>query len=617
MKHVRRAALALTLGALPVHAAGCTPKPLGQIIVVVQTDMSIPKDVDTIHIDAYDNGTQVVYQDYQNIGPKSDPLNIQLPGTYTLVAAKNPDDIVTIVVSARSGGVPRVVCKVITTAPAEKTVLLPLGMHYLCYGQATLDPNLNTIGTCPDGQSCISGICADANVDSTTLPAYTADSVNGDGTCFDAASCWTAPDVAAVDLTDCTIPPVSEVNIALQTEGIGICGPVGCFVTLDSNDSTEGWSVRSDGRIALPPGVCVQLATKQIINVVTQPTSGACSVKKLSLPTCGPWSAASKNPPPYAGPQALAGGQARPVALTLQGGAVYWTNSGVNGKDGALKSVTPGGGTPVTVPNSSQAPRSMISLSNTLYWTDAPGTHGSGTIFESVLSSGPMGGKPTVKPLVTMLDSPEGIASASGLLFWTDFQDGAIFKSGLDGSTPAKLVGNANYPYRIVADGLYVYWTNEGTAGKTPPDGSVVRYQYTAANGTVETLADTQYTPRAVAIDNDGQATAVYWANFDEMHGTINRIKLTSPLGSIETLATVAYPNGIAVDGGYVYWTSRSDGSVYRLSTTAAAGTAPTAIATGQALPGTIATDSQYVYWVSEGSSSAETGAVVKIPKMP
>src|SRR5262249_38439482 len=155
------------------------------------------------------------------------------------------------------------------------------------------------------------------------------------------------------------------------------------------------------------------------------------------------------NPPPYTGPQALVGGQARPVTLAVLPGPpadiVYWTNGGVGATGGALKSITSGGGSPGAVAAmASQAPRPLIGVGKNLVWSDAPGTPGTGAIFQ-------WDGK-NETTIVPSLDSPEGITSQGGKLFWTDFQDGAIFTAATDGSGKAKLVGAQNYPFRVAAD---------------------------------------------------------------------------------------------------------------------------------------------------------------------
>ena len=71
-----------------------------------------------------------------------------------------------------------------------------------------------------------------------------------------------------------------------------------------------------------------------------------------------------------------------------------------------------------------------------------------------------------------------------------------------------------------------------------------------------------------VPVDPDGspQATAVYFANFAAM-GSITRVQLgvTGPAAPEVLAENQSYPNGLAVDSGYVYWTNRGDGAALEL----------------------------------------------------
>ncbi|MEO7329477.1 MAG: hypothetical protein ABI193_12915, partial [Minicystis sp.] len=218
------------------------------------------------------------------------------------------------------------------------------------------------------------------------------------------------------------------------------------------------------------------------------------------------------------------------------------------------------------------------------------------------------------------LDAPEGLRIFGNKIFFTEFKTGGIYRIPVGGGAALKLA-QGNYPFRVVADKTHVYWTNEGTAGQMPSDGSVARYDY-ALGGVVgvEVIGAAQETPRAVALDTDesGAATAIYWANFAEQ-GSVVRVDLTgaTPGAPVTIAEGLAYPNGVTVDASKVYWTNRGDGTVMALSKTAAAGEAPTTIATLQNAPGTIVTDAATIYWLNEGASNTPNGAVIKLPKAP
>jgi hypothetical protein len=611
MRRARHAAaLGLCALGLAAFAPGCSTKVIGQIVLVIQTDLSLPKDIDTIRIEVLNEGVPKFKNDYDRLGSKDG--KIRLPGTLALDAPENPTDAISIIVSARSGGkdgLVRVVREVVTTVPPGRSAELDLPIEFLCIGSGKLE-NGNVASTCADGETCIAGKCVDAKVDSSTLPDYLDKSALGDGSCLDVASCFDSGAIAAVDLASCTIPPTPGANLALQTEGEGICGTVGCFIALDA-ESPTGFITGKDGTITLPPAVCEKITSGSIVNVVSAPVTMRCGRKTSSLPTCGPWSSAADNPVATIAPVALAGGQSRPVSLVLGPDGVYWTSSGAAGNEGAIKSVSLSGGPPsVLVPMIS--PREVAVKDDVLVWTSAPPGAMTGAVMQQKAGE--------ITPLIEGLDAPEGLVIFGNKIFFTEFKSGGIFRIPIGGG-PALELAKGNYPYRVAADAKHVYWTNEGTAGQTPSDGSVARYDY-AAGGVVgvQILGGEQETPRALALDRDasGAATAVYWANFAEQ-GSLVRVDLGGAApGAPVTLATgLAYPNGVTVDADKVYWTNRGDGTVMALSKTAAAGEKPTQIASFQSAPGTIITDDKAVYWVNEGASDAPSGAVIRLLKTP
>jgi hypothetical protein len=74
-------------------------------------------------------------------------------------------------------------------------------------------------------------------------------------------------------------------------------------------------------------------------------------------------------------------------------------------------------------------------------------------------------------------------------------------------------------------------------------------------------------------------------------------VKVASAGGTPTTLAAdQVYPQGIAVDGTSVYWTTYGDGTVVKLP---ASGGTPFTVASGQNGPNSIAVSATSVYWTN------------------
>lgn len=602
--------------ALSTAALSCAPEPTGQLMLAVQTDMSLPKDIDTIRIEVFNEGVPKFRKDFDRLGTPDG--EIRLPGTLALLAPEKASSAITISISARMGGPRgqvRVVRQVVTTVPQDRVASLHIPLRFVCDGSGE-DRNDEAVSTCPEGQTCIAGSCEDRILDSSTLPTYEEEEVFAQGSCFSAETCWKTPTRVDVDPSDCSIAAQSGVNLALDVEGDGICGPAGCFVTLDAN-SPEGWQTREDGRIALPRAVCTKMQSGEIVSVVSAPITATCPQKTLSLPTCGPWLSSAVRR--YEGPRALAGGQARPIGGVVAGSKALFITASTDEWEGELKSVGLDGGKVSTIPFGGPSPRDIVASGDRIFLTGTDGTFGSGAI--TLIENGKS------RVLLKDLGSPEGIAVEGNHLFWADFQSGDIFSATLEGGTPGgpeltagepRLLASfpGQYPYRLVADGTYLYAVAEGTAGEG--DGRLIRIAYESSEPLPEVIASGLETPRALAIDRDGPsgpAKAIYFTTFAE-NGTVERVVLSSEGPQRESLASgVDHPSGITVDDAHVYFTTWGDGTVKSLSKTAASTTEPTTLVSGRVGPGAIFTTKDAVYWVDEGSSSKKTGTFVKLPK--
>ena len=640
------ATLAL-LSALPL-VLSCSTTPLGEIVIAIRTDVSVPKDVDRILIDVTiaKTGASVFNHDYVALDPSQ---SFKLPATLGFTASEtDPGAALRIrVVALRGKSTPRMIREVVTTVPADRTVVLPIPIEFLCDGMATLvtdpatgDPvldahsNLIFKSTCPEGTTCSVGQCVDFNTTATALEDYNGPQIFGggtgheDGECFDAAACFDGAPFAVVNMKDCTITAGNDVNVGLVTQGGGSCGASGCFVPLDA-ESDAGWQPDTNGALRLPSAVCDKLATHAIGGVVTAPAGKSpCARKAASLPICGAFSSAGTYvAPSTTAPVVVASGQQNPVSLALEetssASHVYWTTRGTFDKDsnpqadGAVKRVETTGDEAVTIAEAQASPHDLAVLAGKglVFWSNASG----GAIMTSRL-------EPTKpRPLIMGLGRPEGVAVDNLNMVWTDLTSNQVSSAvfSIDsvgaqhsGTTKVLLTPDAmaSAPRRVAASNGLWCWTYEI---KLDSSGGLVACLDATKPGNVPIAVATGLsTPRSIAVVTSAAGVGtVYFASFDAQtgHGGVYSVPST---GGKPTQISAGhagfkdgedYPNGIAVDSGVVYWTSRARGAVMRLE-----GGTLTEIASHQNNPGAIMAGKDAIYWVNEGTVDVPDGAIVR-----
>jgi hypothetical protein len=629
-------------------------------MVAFQTDMSLPKDIDTIRIVVSKTGLVLYDQSFEKLGSEE---SIRLPATLGFEAPEEAGQPLTIrVMGGRLGtSSVSVLREVVTTVPADRTARLAIPIQFLCDGSAEVGAdaignplnanNTSTIkSTCPDGKTCIAGSCAPSEVDSSTLPDFDPEDVfgggtgtEGDGQCFDTASCFEGGADTAVDLEafavngTCRAMAGGAINVALRTQGAGICGTTACYVALDA-ESDSGWKASGDGSISLPPAVCDQLAAGTLVGVTTAPVGTlTCQQKREGLPTCGPWGASgseSYTPPPVNQPVLIASAQRNPIAIGLSDSDVYWTSGstftdiGAPVGDGGVKTVPLLGGQPRLITTTSSVPRDLVvdQANQFVAWTDAA----AGKLMWAQLGVG------EEKLLSDMRMQPEGITrrdvkmSGSEVVFpyvcWTELGTGAVFQASLSNAgtqdSPVLVAENPQMlppldppgtsPRRIAAASNAVCWTYEGKLGATT--GSVA----CAIGDTTVPVATGEPTPRAIVLEvnADGDATAVIWARFAESAngGALVRATLNgATVGAPQEIVPSNYPNGIVLEGTNLFWTSRSDGTVM-MTSLADAAAEPAELVAGQNKPGALAVNATHVFWLNEGSNESD-GAVMKVAR--
>ena len=656
MRNVQR--LMGIAGIVLACAPACSTKQSGQIMLAVQTDMSLPKDVDRVRIEVTraDSGSVIFKRDFERLGTDK---AIRLPATLGITAPEDASAAIVIRVIATQGSDEsvRVLREIATTIPTDRVATLPITLEFLCNGSGEVerDKNTNKVkrdasgvvlvkSTCPDQQTCVAGLCAPSKVPSEDLPDYAQKRIfgggtgSGDGACFDTSTCFAGGSDVVLDLDAfrvskiCKAPATGDINIALRTQGGGICGASGCFVALDAG-GPSGWTAGDDGKILLPAGVCAKAIAGDVVGLVTAPVgTDTCQKKQSSIPTCGSWSASGSDgsAPDPKQPTLVAPGQTNPVALAIADSKIVWTSrgtfdtSGNPNSDGSVKIVPFEGGQPLTIAAGQASPHDIAVDAGRRFivWTNA----GSQQIMWASFADASL--TPVGNPLkIDGLLQPEGITVNNPTLYWTDLAGQKVFAIETDNAASSDdlvIASNAkpvellppsppgSSPRGIAAAGKAVCWTYED---KLMTSEGVVACSL--SNQTVA-IATKQRTPRAIvmSVDANGNATSVYWANFDARSkdpllpgGGIWKVDLSgmSP-GAPVSIAEEDYPAGLAVDSdGTLFWTSRSSAGAVMMKKGDAT---PTVLVEDQRNPGAIVVTDDTVFWINEGTTNPPEGAV-------
>jgi len=588
-----------SVGLLIIAAATACADP-EEVVIVVQTDMSVPKDIDAITIEIFTG------EELQFAGTFPPPSRaLDLPGTLGVVG-RDPDELVTIRATALLGGVPRVSRRAITKITDSGVAMLRLPIQWLCDGQPPCLGESSSDVT--RAETCVLGACVSAYVDPSKLAPYKPEDVFGggsgeglDGSCFDTTACFAdAVDVEPMGF-DCEIQAPQEANIALRTEGDGICGPHGCFVPLDVSTLLQ-----VGGKIRLPRAVCARREARQVLGVAVSTT---CPPKTERTPACGPWSlAGAREAPDSSVPVTLADGQRHPMAIAIDGTTVYWTNAGQAANDGEVKRVPRDGGTPVKLPSKRARPSGLVvhdggdGAGLQIYWLD----DGSETIYTAPADSGP---QHEVK-LLEYQGTRSAITAFGGMVYWTTSTGLILSFPTIGGELPQALATGQQDPIAITAHGESIFWLDRR---QDPDKDAVMR----SANGLVSAVAMDPGSTTGLAVDS----THVYWTVADgDASGAVKRVSRQSgnfdDLEEPEVIALMQpFPYAIAVDKTHVYWTNKGDGTVMRAPIDG--GGTPEMLASGQRNPIAIAVDDQNVYWANAGTAAKKfaDGAIMKKPR--
>lgn len=212
---------------------------------------------------------------------------------------------------------------------------------------------------------------------------------------------------------------------------------------------------------------------------------------------------------------------------------------------------------PIVLASDQQNPWSVRVDATHVYWTNAGGQAGLNR-----LAFGSVGA-----PEVLATDADEGdLFLDTDHVYWVNAGLGLIRRVPKDSPTAAEpeLIGTGVHPIGVVVDDTYVYWTESGDDGAST--GSISRA--TKAGSGKTTLASALPTPWLLAQDSD----TLYFTSRNE--GSVFRVAKSG--GTAQRLAPGKTPNavplqgwGVVVDASNVYW--RNTNFLRRVSKNASA----------------------------------------------
>jgi hypothetical protein len=276
----------LLLSLLAVSACKLDEKPGGGggLIVAIDTDMAMPKDLDAVRLEVTHGGTMLFeHEQALSEGTKALPLEFQVP---------DPKDNTPVFIRALGikDGAVRVERSAITPVPTSYLGFVRLMLNYLCDGMVAE----NGQSTCEPAFTCVQGTCESADITDALPDYYKRDVANPDMSqspataCFDVAKCFSMATEMMPDPTDgCSFKSTklfaTGVNVALRLEpgSPGVCTQTACWIVLDSDGG--GFTVGNDDRVFLPEYICQQRSQGVNLRVAM---SMQCGSKTQSQPLC-------------------------------------------------------------------------------------------------------------------------------------------------------------------------------------------------------------------------------------------------------------------------------------------------------------------------------------------
>jgi alpha-tubulin suppressor-like RCC1 family protein len=254
----------------------------GEIMLVFESDLNLPNDIDELEVRIY-AGSELRYRQKYPLGEQA----IKLPATLGVIA-NEPRATRRFVAIGYKLAKPKVVREAIATIPGDYIAQLRLPLNYLCLDKVVVEEG-EIRGTCPSGETCVEGACASST--QLELPEFIPNPPPSKTTpaCFSLSECFSqALDLSPnIDQTTCSTTlsePGVPINLAMRLPlgSGGLCDDFACYVMLDPQTSWE----KTDANITFSPQICSQIQElgAQVL------LSTTCPAKPATQPLCSPWS---------------------------------------------------------------------------------------------------------------------------------------------------------------------------------------------------------------------------------------------------------------------------------------------------------------------------------------
>lgn len=285
----------LALTPLLMTASGCQsepPAPVGGLVLNLESDMTMPKDIDTLSVEVVSDSGETLLSKQYPLGPGA--------GRYLLpfqvrVETKGLGAHVKAQVIASKSGSARMERSAVVELPIQRWGAVSLPVNYLCDGTVDKSTSVGTgvTSSCGADQTCDQGRCI-----SNSLPQVSDDVADANGgsgagladlsqndNCLSVIDCMSEGLTVQVDTSTCSFEvPVNAsgfLNVALKVAQDGFCGPSGCWLPLKLGQG--GWTTNGT-TVFLPPAVCFEDPASARFEVTV---SDACQTFWPSLALCG------------------------------------------------------------------------------------------------------------------------------------------------------------------------------------------------------------------------------------------------------------------------------------------------------------------------------------------